>query len=107
MMKTLLRGNAGRVYWITLPTPRPSNFKSVFDGVNRGIREAAARFPGRVGLINANAFFTPGDRYRDFMTYHGHGLTIHEADGIHLGPDGDRVLVSLIVDRLKADHIIR
>jgi lysophospholipase L1-like esterase len=107
MMKTLLRGNAGRVYWITLPTPRPGNFKSVFDGVNRGIRAAAARFPGRVGLINANAFFTPGDRYRDFMSYHGHGFTIHEADGIHLGPAGDHVLVSLIVDRLKADHVIR
>jgi lysophospholipase L1-like esterase len=107
MMKTLLRGTAGRVYWVLLPTPRPANFKYLFDGVNRGIRTAAKRFRGRVGLIDANAFFTPGDRYRDFMTYRGSGFTIHEPDGIHLGISADHVLTSLIVARLRADHIIR
>lgn len=107
MMKTLLRGTAGRVYWVLLPAPRPSNFHYLFDGVNRGIKMAAARFPGRVGLIDANAFFTPGDRYRDFMTYNGNGFTIHEADGIHLGAAADRVLSTVIVQRLKADHVIR
>jgi lysophospholipase L1-like esterase len=107
MMKTLLRGNAGRVYWFLLPTPRPGNFKSLFDGVNRGIKEAAARFPGRVALIDANAFFTPGNRYRDFMTYHGSGVTIHEADGIHLSASADRVAAALLLARLRADRVIR
>jgi lysophospholipase L1-like esterase len=107
MMRTLLRGNAGRVYWFLLPTPRPGNFKSLFDGVNRGIKAAAARFPGRVALIDANAFFTPGDRYRDFMTYRGSGFTIHEADGIHLSASADRVAVALLMARLRADRVIR
>ena len=106
MMRTLLRGNAGRVYWVVLPTPRPPNFQSVFDGVNSGIKAAAAKFPGRVGLIDANAFFTPGNRYRDFMSYHGSGFTIHEADGIHLGVAADHVLAGLILARLRADHVI-
>jgi lysophospholipase L1-like esterase len=106
MMRTLLRGDSGRVYWVLLPTPRPGNFKDLFDGVNRGIKAAAAQFPGRVGLIDASAFFTPGNRYRDFMTYHGSGFTIHESDGIHLGTAADHVLAGLILDRLRADHVI-
>jgi hypothetical protein len=106
MMSTYLRGTAGRVYWFTLPTPDAGNFQSLFDGVNGGIRLAAWRFPGRVGLIDANAFFTPGNRYRDFMTYHGRGFVIHESDGVHLSAASDSVAAALVVDRLRADHII-
>jgi hypothetical protein len=107
MMSTLLRGNSGRVYWFLLPTPRPGNFQYVFDGVNRGISEAARRFPGRVALIDANAFFTPGNRYRDYMVYHGQGFTIHESDGIHLSTASDQIAATLVVRRLLADRIIR
>jgi lysophospholipase L1-like esterase len=107
MMRSLLRGNAGRVYWFLLPTPRPANFQSLFDGVNRGIREAAARFPGRVVLIDANAFFTPGNRYRDYMSIDGHGFTIHETDGIHLSAAADVYAAQLVVAQLHADQIIR
>ncbi len=107
MMRTLLRGNAGRVYWFVLPAPRPANFRSVFDGVNAGIRTAARRFPGRVALIDANAFFTPGNRYRDYMLYRHRGLTIHEPDGIHLSTASDTIAASLLVHRLVTDHVIR
>jgi hypothetical protein len=107
MMTSLLRGGSGRVYWFVLPAPSPSNFQSVFNGVNAGIRAAARRFPGRVGLIDANAFFTPGNRYRDYMVYRGNGFVIHEADGIHLSAASDQVAAELLTQRLIADHIIR
>ncbi|MGH2875148.1 MAG: hypothetical protein ACRDLV_02730, partial [Solirubrobacteraceae bacterium] len=107
MMATLLRGQAGRVYWFLLPAPRPANFHSLFDAVNAGIRIAARRFPGRVSLIDANAFFTPGDRYRDQMTYRGHSFTIHEADGIHISAAADAVAAQLVLARLRSDHVIR
>ncbi|MGH2930181.1 MAG: hypothetical protein ACRDL8_18400, partial [Solirubrobacteraceae bacterium] len=107
MMGSLLRGNAGRVYWFLLPTPRPANFQSLFDAVNRGIRLAARRFPGRVALIDANAFFTPGNRYRDHMVYRNRGFVIHESDGIHLSSASDAVAAQLLVRRLLADHVIR
>ena len=107
MMRAYLRRNAGRVYWFLLPTPRPANFQGVFNAVNAGIREAADRFPGRVSLIDANAFFTPGNRYRDFMTYHGRGFVIHESDGIHLSTASDTIAARLVTDRLRADHVIR
>jgi lysophospholipase L1-like esterase len=107
MMRTYLRGAAGRVYWFLLAAPRPANFRSVFDAVNAGVRAAAARFPGRVGLIDANSFFTPGNRYRDYMVYQGHGFTIHESDGIHLSAASDAVAATMVTRRLVADHVIR
>ena len=107
MMTTFLRGTRGRVYWFLLPAPRPANFQQVFDGVNSGIRQAAARFPGRVGLIDANAFYTPHNRYRDYMTYHGQGFVIHEPDGVHLSTASDRISATLVLHRLLSDHVIR
>jgi lysophospholipase L1-like esterase len=106
MMRSLLRGSAGRVYWVLLAAPQPSPFTALINGVNAGIRAAAARFPGRVGLIDANAFFTPGNVYRNTMTYHGQTFTIHEPDGVHLSASADAVLAQLIERRLIADHVI-
>src|SRR5262249_37663143 len=102
-----LRGAAGRVYWFVLPTPRPGNFQRLFDAVNNGIRSAARRLPGRAALIDANALFTPGNRYRNYMVYHGQGLVIHESDGIHLSTAADRIDASLVVRRLLHDRLIR
>jgi hypothetical protein len=107
MMRAYLRGSSGRVYWFLLPTPRPANFKSVFDGVNAGIAAAAKRFPGRVSLIDANAFFTPGNTYRNYMVYEGRGFVIHEADGIHLSTASDTVDAAIVTRRLLADRVIR
>jgi hypothetical protein len=107
MMQTYLRGQAARVYWFLLPAPRERRFQRLFDAVNSGIRRAAARFPGRAGLIDANAFFTPRDHYRDFMTYHGHGLAIHYSDGVHLATTANAIAASLVVKRLRADRVIR
>jgi hypothetical protein len=107
MMRIYLRGQGGRVYWFVLPTPRPANFQHLFNAVNAGIRSAARRFPGRVSLIDTNAFFTPGNRYRDFMVYHGHGFVIHEPDGIHLSTASDKIDASFVVRRLLHDRLIR
>jgi hypothetical protein len=107
MMRIYLRGNAGRVYWFLLPAPRPANFKGVFNAVNAGIRAAADRFPGRVALIDANAFFTPGNRYRNYMVYGGHGFVIHEPDGIHLSTAADAIDAEILTHRLLADRVIR
>jgi hypothetical protein len=107
MMRIYLRREAGRVYWFVLPTPRPGNFQRLFNAVNRGIRSAARRLPGRVALIDANAFFTPGNRYRNYMVYHGHGFVIHEPDGIHLSTAADKINASFVVRRLLQDGLIR
>jgi hypothetical protein len=107
MMRSYLRRDAGRVYWFLLPTPRAANFKSVFDAVNAGVRAAASRFPGRAAVIDADAFFTPHDRYRDFMTWRGRGFVVHDTDGVHLSTTANDVAASLIVRQLRADRVIR
>jgi hypothetical protein len=107
MMRSYMRGNAGRVYWFVLPTPRPPREKYLFDGVNAGIRLAAKEFPGRVALIDTNAFFTPHDQYRNYMTYHGHGFTIHQPDGIHLTSVSDLYAAALVVNQMLADRVIK
>lgn len=106
MMRTYLRGDAGRVYWFVLPAPRPGSFSGLFGGVDAGIRQAARRFPGRVSLIDAYSFFTPGG-YRDFMTYNGQGFVIHEPDGVHLSTAADGVAAQLVVRQMIADRLIK
>ena len=107
MMRSYLRGQAGRVYWFVLPAPRPANFVPVFNAINAGIRAAAARFPGRVALIDADAVFTPGNVFRNYMFYAGHGFTVHESDGVHLSAASDAVAAGIVTRRLLADHVIR
>jgi hypothetical protein len=85
----------------------PGNFRSLFSAVDAAMRTAAARFPGRAGVIDAASFFTPGGRYRDFMTYHGEGLVIHESDGIHLSAASDAIAARLVLARMLADRVIR
>jgi lysophospholipase L1-like esterase len=106
MMHMYLRGDAGRVYWFVLPDPRPGSFSSLFGGVDAGIRQAARRFAGRVSLLDAPSFFTPGG-YRDFMTYQGQGFVIHESDGVHLSTSADRVAAELVMHQMLADRLIR
>jgi hypothetical protein len=107
MANTLLAGDLGRVYWLKLATPRPANFQRIFNRVNAGIVAAANRLRGRMALIDANAFFTPGNVYRNQMSYDGRRFTIHEPDGIHLDATADEIAARLIVQRLLADRIIR
>jgi len=64
------------------------------------------RFPGRVPLIDAAAFFTPGG-YRDYMTYNAQGFVIHESDGVHLSTASDAVAAQLVVHQMLADRLIR
>ena len=44
MMSSYRRGGAGRVYWLTLPTPRDGERARIYAAVNRAIKAAAADF---------------------------------------------------------------
>ncbi len=106
MARTLLRGQAASVLWFELAAPRPPQFARVLSVVNAGIRDAAASLPGRLGLIDANAYFTPGNRYRNDMTVDGHRFTIHEPDGIHLDATADAYAAALVIRQLLAERLI-
>jgi lysophospholipase L1-like esterase len=102
MMGDYRRGGAGRVYWLTIPTPRDPKRKSIYEAVNQAIKRAAARFPpDEVSVLDLVPVFTPGGVFRSSI----HGRVVRQADGIHLNVAGARIAANLIVKRLRADGI--
>jgi lysophospholipase L1-like esterase len=105
MMRAFARNGAARVYWLTLPTPRGAAFARVFDGVNAGIRRAAAAFPGQVRVIDLGRVFTPGGRYRQTLRRNGRTVTVRQRDGVHLSPAGDAIAAGLVVAAMRRDGL--
>jgi lysophospholipase L1-like esterase len=107
MMRSFARNGAGRVYWLTLPTPRSAAFARVFDGVNAGIRRAAAAFPGQVRVIDLGRVFTPGGQYRQTLRRNGRTVTVRQRDGVHLSPAGDAIAASLVIAAMRRDGLVQ
>jgi lysophospholipase L1-like esterase len=103
MMRSYLRGGRSLVYWMTLPAPRGGNFARVFNAVNPAIRRAAARVGDGVRVIDLVPVFTPGNHFRQSVTYRGRTFDARQPDGVHLSVAGARVAASLVIDRLRAD----
>ena len=104
MMAAYRRGGAGRVYWLTIPTPRDAARKTVYDAVNAAIKRAAARFkPDEVSVIDLVRIFTPGGVFRKSIN----GRVVRQSDGIHLNTTGAKIAAAAIVRRLRADRLAR
>jgi lysophospholipase L1-like esterase len=100
MMTAYVRGGAGHVYWLTLPTPRSAAWKPVYHAVNLAIRAAAARSsPDEVSVVDLARVFTPGERYRARLG----GRLVRQRDGVHLNAAGAAIAARLLVRRLHAD----
>lgn len=102
MMRSYSRGGAGRVYWLTLPVPRPSQWKSIYRGVNAAIKRAAARVGDAVRVIDTAEYFTP-DGYRSTRR----GVTVRQPDGIHLNSTGASLAAALVARAMRRDGLIR
>jgi lysophospholipase L1-like esterase len=106
MMRSYSRGGRSLVYWLTLPAPRGGNFARVFNAVNPAIRRAAKRVGGGVRVIELGPTFTPGNRFRQTVFFHGKLVNARQADGVHLSTAGASIAASLIIARLRADHAL-
>ncbi|MDX6691515.1 MAG: uncharacterized protein QOG15_2972 [Solirubrobacteraceae bacterium] len=108
MMRSYRRGGRSLVYWLTLPAPSPSrpNFAKVFPRVNEAIRRAAVRFASGVRVLDMGKVFTPGGVFRRTMSYGGRTVTVRQPDGIHLTTTGASIAATVIVNRLRADHVL-
>ena len=107
MMASYARGGAGRVYWLTLPTPRSAAFARVFSAVNRALRRAARAYPAQVRIVDTVGVFTPGGRFRQTIRRDGATVDVRQADGVHLSPAGDRIAASLVVAAMRRDGLVR
>jgi hypothetical protein len=106
MMRAYVRAGAGRVYWLTLPTPRSRAFARVFRGVNAALRKAAQRFRGEVRLVDTHRVFTPGGRFRRTIRWHGRRIDARQNDGVHLSTDGAGVAASVVIAAMRRDGLI-
>ncbi|MEA2424443.1 MAG: uncharacterized protein QOH13_853 [Thermoleophilaceae bacterium] len=106
MMRAYSRQGHGLVYWLTLPAPRPAQWRPIYPAVNRALKRAAARFAGRVRIVDIAKVLTPGFRFRSTMVWQGHRQTVRQADGVHLSPAGASIAEVLIQRALARDGVI-
>ena len=107
MMRSLERGGAARVYWLTLPAARPRLFHHVFKSVNLALSAAARREGERVRLIDMGRVFTPTGRFQQTIVRHGRRLSVRQEDGVHLNVTGARIAARVVVRRMRRDHLFR
>ncbi len=106
MMRTYEQRGAGTVYWCLLPAPRPANFRRVFVAVNAAIKRGATRHRGTSRVVDLAKTFTPGYRFRQYITWRGRSVSVRQDDGIHLNVAGASIAASLITERMRRDGVL-
>ena len=103
MMNAYRREGQGRIYWLTLPTPRDPDRAKIARVVNSAIVAAAAPYRAQVRVVDTVAIFTPGFRYRAAMDVDGNETIVRESDGIHLNPAGSKLLADQLLPVMQGD----
>ncbi len=103
MANTYRRDGAGRVYWITLPTPRASNAQPITRVVNAAIAVAAQPWRAHVRVIDTVPVFSPSG-YRDAMDVDGTEEIVRDPDGKHLSDAGSRLLAEIVMREIGRDY---
>jgi hypothetical protein len=89
-----------------LPAPRPAQWRSIYPAVNRAIKRAAARVAGPVRVIDLAKTFTPRNRFRQSMVWHGRRQTVRQEDGVHLSSAGASIAATIVEHALRKDGVL-
>jgi lysophospholipase L1-like esterase len=103
IMEMFRQGGAARIYWLLLPTPRSHDLADVARAVNAAIPVAAQPWRAQVRVLDMNAVFTPGGRYRDAMPVAGVDEIVRNADGVHLNERGAGLAADRVLAAMRAD----
>jgi beta-N-acetylhexosaminidase len=106
MMRTYARRKRGQVYWLTLPAPRPPQWRRIYRAVNAALLRAVRPFGEEVRLIELGKVFTPHGRFRTTMRWHGRTVVVRQGDGVHLTPAGAAIAAELIVNKLRKGQLV-
>jgi hypothetical protein len=71
--------------------------------VNAAIRVAAEPWRAQVRILDMDALFTPGERYRDAMPIAGRQTIVRNPDGVHLDERGAALAADRVLAALRAD----
>lgn len=100
MMRSYARRGAGRVLWLTLPTPRDQDRQALTVAVNEATRRAAEGFPA-VTRVRLDTIFSPDGRYHANLLTHGRQVRVRSADGVHLSAAGTEIAAAAVVRALR------
>jgi len=100
MMKSYLRGGAGKVLWLTAPTPRSVPLAAVTVQINKAILMAADGMPG-VKVLRLDLLFTPFG-FTDVIRYRGRDVRVRQVDGLHLNEAGTAIAAEVIKGVIRA-----
>jgi uncharacterized protein len=103
IMAMFRQGGAARVYWLLLPAPRSHDLADVTRAVNTALGVAAEPWRAQVRVLDLDALFTPGDRYRDAMPVNGVQTIVRNADGVHLNERGASLAADRVLAALRGD----
>jgi uncharacterized protein len=103
IMGLFRQAGAARVYWLLLPTPRSHDLADVARAVDAAIPVAAEPWRAQVRVLDLNAFFTPGGRYRDAMPVAGSEEIVRNPDGVHLNERGAGLAADRVLAAMRAD----
>jgi hypothetical protein len=92
----------GRVYWVTVPTPRAPNRRPITRVVDAAIEVAVQPWRAQVRVIDTVPIFSP-DGYRDAMPVDGTEKIVRDADGKHLSDLGAKLLAEIVLDEMARD----
>jgi hypothetical protein len=106
MVRSWLRAGRGRVYWLTLPTPRDKQLARVHGAIDRAVARALARGGKGAEVVDLVPVFTPGRRYRRTMPWAGREQVVREDDGVHLAPAGSRIAAAIVRRALQLDGLL-
>jgi lysophospholipase L1-like esterase len=102
MMRTYERAGRGRVYWLTVPTPRQAERWPIIAAVNAAIRQGVAAVPGAT-VVALDALFTPHG-YRDVVRYRGREVRVRDVDGLHLNVQGQAIAAKAVARIIRAQR---
>jgi len=105
MMRSYVRGGAGRVLWLTLPAPRDGHFVAVYEPVNQAVRRAAERVPG-AAVVAVDELLAPGYRFRETIVRGGREIAVRQDDGIHLSLEGADLAAAAAITALREGRVL-
>jgi lysophospholipase L1-like esterase len=103
MIENYRQNGAAKVYWLTVPAARDPARKPIVDAVDAAVLAAAAPWRSQVRVLDMNAIFTPGDRFRNAMEVDGRETIVREPDGIHLNGAGSALAAEAVEAALARD----
>jgi uncharacterized protein len=95
------RGGEGRVLWLTLPAPRPPEWRAHMAAVNAALARAAAATPGSA-IVAVDRLVSPGFRFQSFATVGARRVRLRAEDGIHLSLQGSRLAARAVLRAIRA-----